>query len=138
MAQAAAALHCHLALRICEAFGLKQHGGLTRRVSFASKANPNSTRLNAARYRTSQVAAWHLGVVDEPGRVVATSSFYPVACPLRPELKPAVQLQFMAVDPAVRRQGLGSAVMAEADSTTEGDRHRPLMGQRSRYRRAVL
>lgn len=60
------------------------------------------------------LGAWHLGVVDESGRVVATSSFYPVACPLRPELKPAVQLQFMAVDPAVQRQGLGSAVMAEA------------------------
>ena len=57
---------------------------------------------------------WHLGAVDAAGRVLAISSFYPVACPLRPEAQPAVQLQFMAVDPARQRQGAGSAVMAEA------------------------
>jgi predicted N-acetyltransferase YhbS len=54
------------------------------------------------------LGAWHLGAVDESGRVVATSSFYPVACHLRPELRPAVQLQFMAVDPAVQRQVWGA------------------------------
>ncbi|HEY4868271.1 MAG TPA: GNAT family N-acetyltransferase [Candidatus Dormibacteraeota bacterium] len=59
--------------------------------------------------------AWHLGAVDlTAGRVTAISSFYPMACPLRPEAWPAVQLQFMAVDPALQRQGLGSAIMAEA------------------------
>ncbi len=59
--------------------------------------------------------AWHLGAVGVTGgRVIAISSFYPVACPLRPEAWPAVQLQFMAVDPALQRQGLGSAVITEA------------------------
>ncbi|MDQ6921373.1 MAG: GNAT family N-acetyltransferase [Candidatus Dormibacteraeota bacterium] len=56
---------------------------------------------------------WHLGAVDGTGRVVATSSFYPVACSARPEARPAVQLQFMAVDAGVQRTGIGSAVMAE-------------------------
>jgi predicted N-acetyltransferase YhbS len=58
--------------------------------------------------------AWHLGAVDATGRVVATSSFYLVPCPARPEAQPAVQLQFMAVDPAVQRKGAGSAVLTEA------------------------
>jgi predicted N-acetyltransferase YhbS len=58
--------------------------------------------------------AWHLGAVDAAGRVVATSSFYPLRCPLRPEAHPAVQLQFMAVDPSVQGRGVGSAVMTEA------------------------
>ena len=58
--------------------------------------------------------AWHLGAVADDGRVVATSSFYPVVCPLRSDAQPAVQLQFMAVDPALQRQGVGRAVMAEA------------------------
>ena len=58
--------------------------------------------------------AWHLGAVDATGRVVATSSFYTVPCPLRPEARPAVQLQFMAVEPMVQRKGVGSAVLAEA------------------------
>lgn len=58
--------------------------------------------------------AWHLGAVDAMGQVVATSSFYSVPCPLRPEALPAVQLQFMAVDPMVQDRGIGSAVMAEA------------------------
>ena len=57
--------------------------------------------------------AWHLGAVDEVGRVVAISSLYRVSCPLRPHAQPAVQLQNMAVEPASQRQGIGSAVMAE-------------------------
>lgn len=57
--------------------------------------------------------AWHLGAVDASGRVMAISSLYPVPCPLRPRAQPAVQLQFMAVEPALQRQGIGSAVMAE-------------------------
>lgn len=57
--------------------------------------------------------AWHLGAVDEAGRVVAISSVYVVSCPLRPQAQPAVQLQNMAVEPALQRQGIGSAVMAE-------------------------
>jgi len=57
--------------------------------------------------------AWHLGAVDEAGRVVAISSLYAVSCPRRPEVQPAVQLQNMAVEPALQRQGIGSAVMEE-------------------------
>ena len=58
--------------------------------------------------------AWHLGAVDAAGRVVAISSFYFVPYPLRPEAQPAVELQFMAVDPVVQGAGIGSAVMTEA------------------------
>jgi predicted N-acetyltransferase YhbS len=58
--------------------------------------------------------AWHLGAVDLAGGVVAISSFYAVSCPLRPAARPAVQLQFMAVEPALQRRGIGGAVMTEA------------------------
>jgi len=58
--------------------------------------------------------AWHLGAVDESGRVVAISSFYLDHYPLKPDVPHAVQLAFMAVDPAVQRKGIGSAVMTEA------------------------
>jgi predicted N-acetyltransferase YhbS len=58
--------------------------------------------------------AWHLGVVDQAGRIVAISSFYFDADPLQPDARPAVQLAFMAVDPAVQRAGIGTAVMTEA------------------------
>ena len=57
--------------------------------------------------------AWHLGAVDETGRVVAISSLYTVPCPFRPEARTAVQLEFMAVDPTLQRRGIGTAVMAE-------------------------
>ncbi|MDQ6771813.1 MAG: GNAT family N-acetyltransferase [Candidatus Dormibacteraeota bacterium] len=59
-------------------------------------------------------ASWHLGAVDAAGRIVATSSFYAVPYPLRPEAQPAVQLQFMAVDPMVQGRGIGSGVLTEA------------------------
>jgi predicted N-acetyltransferase YhbS len=58
--------------------------------------------------------AWHLGAVDEAGRIVAISSFYFDAYPPRPEAQPAVQLAFMAVDPEVQGEGIGTAVMGEA------------------------
>ena len=58
--------------------------------------------------------SWHLGAVDAAGRVVATSSFYLVPCPLRPQAQPAVRLEFMAVDPVVQGKGVGSAVLTEA------------------------
>ena len=58
--------------------------------------------------------AWHLGAVDQDGRILAISSFYFDAYPPRPKAQPAVQLAFMAVDPAVQRQGMGTAVMSEA------------------------
>ena len=57
---------------------------------------------------------WHLGAVDDDGRIVAISSFYLDACPHRPKSQPAVQLAFMAVDPAVQRAGIGTAVINEA------------------------
>jgi predicted N-acetyltransferase YhbS len=57
---------------------------------------------------------WHLGAVDLAGRTVAISSFYFDADPFRPHARPAVQLAFMAVDPAVQREGIGSSVMKEA------------------------
>lgn len=57
--------------------------------------------------------AWHLGAVDENDRVVAIASLYVVPCDLRSEVQPAVQLQNMAVEPALQRLGIGSAVMSE-------------------------
>jgi GNAT superfamily N-acetyltransferase len=60
------------------------------------------------------VGAWHLGAVDASGRVRATSSYHLVSCPRRPETQPAVELQFMAVDPIMQRTGVGSAVLSEA------------------------
>jgi predicted N-acetyltransferase YhbS len=58
--------------------------------------------------------SWHLGAVDPAGRVVAISSFYRETCPVRPDVPGAVLLQFMAVEPSVQHQGLGSAVLTEA------------------------
>jgi GNAT superfamily N-acetyltransferase len=60
------------------------------------------------------LGAWHLGAVDAAGRVVAISTFNLVAYPIRPEAQPAVELRFMAVDPAVQGRGIGGAVMTEA------------------------
>ncbi|MGH7761429.1 MAG: GNAT family N-acetyltransferase [Candidatus Dormibacteraceae bacterium] len=58
--------------------------------------------------------SWHLGAVDSAGTVVAISSFYREDCPARPDVPDAVLLQFMAVDPAHQRQGIGSALLDEA------------------------
>jgi predicted N-acetyltransferase YhbS len=58
--------------------------------------------------------AWHLGAVDQTGLIVAISTFYFDADPRLPEAAPAVQLAFMAVDPAVQGEGIGTAVMSEA------------------------
>ena len=57
---------------------------------------------------------WHLGAVDAEGEVIGISTFFTGPCPLRPDARPAVQLQFMAVDPTVQRRGAGSAIMTEA------------------------
>jgi predicted N-acetyltransferase YhbS len=57
---------------------------------------------------------WHLGAVDDAGRVIAIASYYAVACPSRPGASSPVQLQFMAVDPVLQGRGVGSAVLAEA------------------------
>jgi predicted N-acetyltransferase YhbS len=58
--------------------------------------------------------SWHLGAVDVAGRVVAISSFFRQRNPATPDVADAMRLEFMAVDPSVQRQGIGSAVMAEA------------------------
>jgi GNAT superfamily N-acetyltransferase len=83
---------------------------LRRAVSADGRTDLPSTRHEL----DASPGAWHLGAVDATGRVVATSSFYTVPCPLRPEARPAVQLQFMAVEPMVQRKGVASAVLAEA------------------------
>jgi GNAT superfamily N-acetyltransferase len=57
---------------------------------------------------------WHLGAIDAEGEVMGISTFFIAPCPLRPGARPAVRLQFMAVDPTVQRQGAGSAIMIEA------------------------
>ncbi|HEY4887221.1 MAG TPA: GNAT family N-acetyltransferase [Candidatus Dormibacteraeota bacterium] len=57
--------------------------------------------------------SWHLGAVDPSGRVVGISSFYREACPARPEVPESFQLQFMAVDPSVQREGIGSSILSE-------------------------
>ena len=57
--------------------------------------------------------AWHLGAVDEDDRVVAISSLYVVPRDWRLQAQPAVQLQNMAVEPGLQRQGIGAAVMSE-------------------------
>ncbi len=83
---------------------------LRRAVSADGRADLASMRHEL----DATVGAWHLGAVDANGRVLATSSFYPVPCPRRPEAEPAIQLQFMAVDPVLQRMGVGSAVLSEA------------------------
>jgi GNAT superfamily N-acetyltransferase len=73
------------------------------------------TDLPTMQYELDDAAdSWHLGAVDSTGTVVAISSFYRQTCPNRSEEPDPVLLQFMAVDPAVQRQGIGSAVLAEA------------------------
>ena len=58
-------------------------------------------------------SARHVGAVSE-GRVVATASFYPIACRRRPEVEGAVQLRFMAVDPDFQDTGVGRGVLESA------------------------
>src|ERR687887_2750617 len=64
--------------------------------------------------------AWHLGAVDEYDRVVAISSLYVVPCDLRPQAQPAVQLQNMAVEPALQRRGNRSAGLSGNPSPPRG------------------
>lgn len=58
--------------------------------------------------------SWHLGAEDDQGRIVAIASFYELPFPADPHVQGAVRLQFMAVDPRMPRQGIGTAVLAEA------------------------
>lgn len=58
--------------------------------------------------------AFHVGAIGAAGKVVGTSSYFPVTCPWRPDAQPAVQLQCMAVDPTLQRSGAGTAILREA------------------------
>lgn len=58
--------------------------------------------------------SWHLGAVDSKGRVVAISTFFREPCPNRPEASGAYRLQFMAVEPSLQREGLGTLVLPES------------------------
>jgi GNAT superfamily N-acetyltransferase len=49
--------------------------------------------------------AWHLGALHS-GALVAVASFYPRPCPLATDVA-AIQLRFMAVDPAMQSRGIG-------------------------------
>jgi GNAT superfamily N-acetyltransferase len=50
--------------------------------------------------------AFHLGVQDGEGRLVAVASWYPLPAPPEPE-RPAYRLRGMAVHPAVQGSGVG-------------------------------
>jgi GNAT superfamily N-acetyltransferase len=82
---------------------------LRRRVS----ADGRTDLVTFAHPLDDAPGAWHLGATDASGRVVAISSYFPGPCSWRPGVEPAVQLQFMAVEPALQRQGVGSAILAE-------------------------
>jgi GNAT superfamily N-acetyltransferase len=56
--------------------------------------------------------AWHLGALHS-GALVAVASFYPRPCPLATDVA-AMQLRFMAVDPAMRSRGIGRQLLEHA------------------------
>ncbi len=85
----------------------------THALRWAVSADGRTDLVSVHHELDDSPGAWHLGAVDEAGRVVAISSLYAVPCPLRPEARPAVQLAFMAVEPTLQRRGIGTAVMAE-------------------------
>jgi GNAT superfamily N-acetyltransferase len=69
--------------------------------------------LAAARAPDDQLpGAWHLGA-RHSGALVGVASFYPRACPLATGVA-AVQLRFMAVDPAMQRRGVGRQLLDHA------------------------
>jgi ribosomal protein S18 acetylase RimI-like enzyme len=56
--------------------------------------------------------AWHLGA-RQSGMLLGVASFYPRPCPRATTLD-AVQLRFMAVDPATQRRGVGRELLNHA------------------------
>jgi GNAT superfamily N-acetyltransferase len=56
--------------------------------------------------------AWHLGA-HRSSLLVGVASFYPRPCPSASDVD-AVQLRFMAVDPAARRRGVGRGLLNRA------------------------
>ena len=83
---------------------------LRRRVSAAGRIS-----LPTMHHELDEApGSWHLGAVDSKGRVVAISTFFQQQCPNRPEVSAAYRLQFMAVEPSLQRDGLGTLVLTEA------------------------
>jgi GNAT superfamily N-acetyltransferase len=69
--------------------------------------------LAAARVHDDDLpGAWHLGA-RHSGALVGVASFYPRRCPLATDVA-AVQLRFMAVDPAMQRRGIGRQLLDHA------------------------
>jgi len=64
--------------------------------------------------------------------VAISSLLSPSPARLRPEAMPGVQLNFMAVEPALQRRAADSAVMAEAIRRPQGDRRGPPVGRGAR------
>lgn len=72
------------------------------------------------------LGSWHHEFDDIPGarylgavevterRVIGTCSLYPAAFPRRPDADPSIRLMFMAVEPALQRCGIGTALMRTA------------------------
>lgn len=56
--------------------------------------------------------AWHLGA-RHSGTLVGVASFYPRPCPSATDVA-AIQLRFMAVDPAMRSRGIGRQLLEHA------------------------
>ena len=56
--------------------------------------------------------AWHLGA-RHSGALVGVASFYPRRCPLATDVA-AMQLRFMAVDPAMQGRGIGRQLLEHA------------------------
>src|SRR5438876_7529108 len=56
--------------------------------------------------------AWHLGA-RHSGALVGVASFYPRPCPLEASVA-AMQLRFMAVDPAMQARGIGRQLLDHA------------------------
>jgi GNAT superfamily N-acetyltransferase len=69
--------------------------------------------LAAARVPDDEMpGAWHLGA-RVSGELVGVASFYPRQCPLVADVA-AVQLRFMAVDPAMQGRGIGRQLLCHA------------------------
>jgi GNAT superfamily N-acetyltransferase len=60
-----------------------------------------------------RAGAFHLGVLDDDGRVVAVGTFFEDPCPHRPG-RTSWRLRGMAVEPAVQGRGVGSALLEAA------------------------
>ena len=64
---------------------------------------------------------WHLGAVDDEGRVVATSTYFPQPCPVPGYDPGAYRLRSMAVAPGSQGAGVGRAVLRAGIERLEDD-----------------